>query len=76
MGRTSAVDCDSIDYGMACLPEELFRVVCCKVAGSIFCYVQVAEFGARMRSDERLWPQIAIWGRDGVSGDVMQFGQA
>jgi len=54
-GQSSALVCDSIEYGMACLPEELFRVVWCWMRSSIFCYVQLARFGARMRSDRKMW---------------------
>jgi hypothetical protein len=38
---------------MACLPEELFEVVNCKVASSMIKCVQLARLGGRMRSDEK-----------------------
>jgi len=53
--RSSAVVCDSIYYGMGCLPEWLLRAVERWMRSSIFCYVQLAEFGARLRSDRKMW---------------------
>lgn len=37
--------------------------------------VQLAEFGARMRSDRKMWLLMVNGGRMEMDGDVMQFGQ-
>jgi len=40
---------------MGCLPQELLRGVERWMRSSIFCYVQLARFGGRMRSDRKMW---------------------
>lgn len=60
---------------MACLSKALFGVVELWAASSIFQCVQLAEFGARMRSDRKMWLLMVNGGRMEMDGDVMQFGQ-
>jgi len=48
---------------MVTLPESIFGVVECNVAGAIFWCVQLAESRGRMRLDMKMWLWIAVSGR-------------